>query len=139
MKISSKLIKAYRETDFIFFPDNGISTLKIGKKNKVLDSLLKSLGCSEAAYITPWNPKSKTLSFSANKKRMNQFIKHLNSKKYKYIYGIGRSKDGKYFEDSVLILDISKKDSLSLGIKFRQNAIVTYQKNKKAELIFCFS
>ncbi len=139
MRNSKRLIDAYKNTDFIFYPNNSLSILKVGKKNLLLDELLGSIGSNEAAFITPWNPRSQFLSFDENKNRMKRLVKYLEKKNLSFIYGIGRSRDGKHFEDSVLILDISKDEAMAIGKRYRQNAIVTYQIKKEAKLEYCFS
>ena len=137
MKVSKKLINAYTQTDFVFYPNNGVSILTVGKKNRDVDNLLSTLGGKEAAFITPWNPGSKVFTFSENQKRMKSLINYLKRQRLTFIYGVGRSKDGKFFEDSVLILDIPINKSLKIGKRYGQNAIVFYQLNSKAELLFC--
>jgi hypothetical protein len=133
--ISKKLLKIYTDTDFIFYPDNDISILKIGKANKTLDKILQRNRCSSCVYITAWNPRSKLLSISDNNQRMKTLKSYLNRKKMIYIHGIGRSPDGKHFEDSLLVLGCSKDDAFVLGQKFDQNAVVYYESKRRAELL----
>jgi len=135
--ISKELLKAYKATDFIFYPDNSISIIKVGKTNKVLDKILRKHKATEAAFITPWNPKSKNLSYKQNQKRMKQIIKLLEKKNQTFIFAVGRSPDGKYYEDSLLVLNIKSADAMELGRKFGQNAIVTHKIRKRSKLVLC--
>ena len=135
--ISKELLKAYKATDFIFYPDNSISIIKVGKTNKVLDKILKKHKATEGAFITPWNPKSKNLSYKQNQKRMDQLIKLLKRMNLIFIFGVGRSPDGKYYEDSLLVLNIKSADAMDLGRKFGQNAIVLHKIMGKSQLGFC--
>jgi hypothetical protein len=136
-KISAALIKEYEASDFIFYPDNGIDILKVGKKNKYLDKILKKEKIQSAVFITAWNPFSKNLIPKENKKRQDSLIKFFSKKKIQIIFGQGRSQDLKCFEDSILALGISKKDAIKFGKKFKQNAVVLYERENKAELLFC--
>jgi hypothetical protein len=138
-KISAALIKEYEASDFIFYPENGIDILKVGKKNKYLDKILKKEKIKSAVFITAWNPFSKNLTPKQNKKNQDSLIKLFSKKKIQIIYGQGRSQDLKCFEDSILALGVSKEDSIKFGKKFKQNAVVLYEKNNKAELLFCNS
>ncbi len=136
-KISSALLKEYKASDFIFYPDNGIDVIKVGKKNKYLNKLLKKQKIQSAVFITAWNPRSKALTAKENKKRQDSLIRLLIKKKFFIIYGLGRSPDCKCLEDSILALGVSRDKAIKFGKKFDQNAVVFYEINKKAELLLC--
>ena len=138
-KISAALIKEYKASDFIFYPENGIDVIKVGKKNKYLDKILKEQKIKSAVFITAWNPFSKNLTPKQNKKNQDSLIRFLIKKKIQIIYGQGRSPDLKCFEDSILALGVSKEDAIKFGKKFKQNAVVLYERKNKAELLFCNS
>ena len=138
-KIPAALIKEYKASDFIFYPENGIDIIKVGKKNKYLDKILKKEKTKSAVFITAWNPFSKNLTPKQNKKNQDSLIRFLSKKKIQIIYGLGRSPDLKCFEDSILALGVSKEDAITFGKKFKQNAVVFYERKNKAELLFCNS
>ena len=138
-KIPAALIKEYKASDFIFYPENGIDVIKVGKKNKYLDKILKKQKIKSAVFITAWNPFSKNLTPKQNKKNQDSLLRFLSNKKIQIIYGQGRSPDLKCFEDSILALGVSKEDAIKFGKKFKQNAVVLYERKNKAELLFCNS
>ena len=138
-KIPAALIKEYKASDFIFYPENGIDIIKVGKKNKYLDKILKKQKIKSAVFITAWNPFSKNLTPKQNKKNQDSLLRFLSNKKIQIIYGQGRSPDLKCFEDSILALGVSKEHAIKIGKKFKQNAVVLYERKNKAELLFCNS
>ena len=138
-KIPAALIKEYTASNFIFYPENGIDVIKVGKRNKYLDKILKKEKIKSAVFITAWNPYSKYKTPKENQKKQDSLIRLLNKKKIQIIFGQGRSPDLKCFEDSILALGVSKEDAIKFGKKFKQNAVVLYERKNKAELLFCNS
>ena len=107
--------------------------LKIGEKNE-LSSALPSL--IEWAFITAWNPLPEILSNEQNKQRNTAFITELNKNGFVSHLGLGISDDGKWFEKSLFIENISKEKAMIYAKKYGQLAFVHGIKNQKAELIF---
>lgn len=134
-RIPKELLNAYKRTDFIFYPQDDISIIKIGKNNKKLDKILSLLEISSALFITAWNPYSKQMTPSANKKNQNRLIRMLKKQGTKFSFGSGRSEDLKFHEDSILAYGCSRKEAASLGKQFHQNAVVFYEKGKAAKLL----
>ena len=106
---------------------------KIGEKNE-LSSALPSL--IEWAFITAWNPLPEILSNEQNKQRNTAFITELNKNGFVSHLGLGISADGKWFEESIFIENISKAKAMFYAKKYGQLAFVHGIKNQKAELIF---
>jgi hypothetical protein len=138
-KIPAALIKEYKASNFIFYPENGIDVIKVGKRNKYLDQILRRENIKSSVFITAWNPYSKNMTPKKNEKNQDSLIRLLTKKKIQIIFGQGRSPDLKCFEDSILALGVSKEDAVKFGKRFKQNAVVYYEINRKAELLFCNS
>ena len=107
--------------------------LKIGEKND-LSSALPSL--IEWALITAWNPLPDILSNEENKQRNTAFITELNTFGFVSHLGLGISEDGKWFEESLFIENISKETAMFYAKKYGQLAFVHGINNQTAELIF---
>lgn len=123
---------AYLETNYIV--DTLSLPIRITEYNCELNELLRNNKSKTWAYITAYNPFSEKLTDDVNISR-NKELKSLLSN-YKLYRGRGCGIDGKWEpEESFLILGISKKDAIAIGIKFEQNAIVFGRIDGVPELI----
>ena len=122
--VAPELISAYKATNFNVKAEPAF-TLNVGIESPELKRLLKKHCVSNAAFITAWNPYSKTLSSEENKARNNLLENELKLLSLKFIEGFGLDPLGKWAgEDSFLVLGISLEVSKKLGVQFDQNAIV---------------
>jgi hypothetical protein len=62
----SDLVVAYRATDYVAFNDNRAFLVRIGCHSLIIDGLLTKMKTRSGAFITAWNPYSKSLSARAN-------------------------------------------------------------------------
>jgi hypothetical protein len=62
----SNLVLAYRATDYVAFNDSRAFLIRIGRHSLVIDGLLAKMKTRSGAFITAWNPFSKSLSAGAN-------------------------------------------------------------------------
>jgi hypothetical protein len=116
-----ELINAYKNTDYkVYQPD---LVLKIGVKNQELDHLLSSLKATTWAYITAFNPYSKTLSKAENLKRHEKLKTKISNYQFYEGEGIGEDKNWEP-EISLLIIGIPHQEAMDIGKFFEQNAIV---------------
>ena len=128
MKVESildqDLISAYEVTNFHVKAQPAF-TLNIGRLSEELKALFKQNNVSNAAFITAWNPYSKSLFEEENQARNDQLENLLNLRSLKFINGFGQDPLGQWSgEDSFLVLGIDLEASKTLGIQFEQNAIV---------------
>ena len=122
--LNQDLISAYEVTNFHVKAEPPF-TLNIGKVSEELKALFKQNDVSNAAFITAWNPYSKSLSDEENQARNDQLKNELNIRSLKFIDGFGQDPAGQWSgEDSFLVLGIELEASKKLGIQFEQNAIV---------------
>ena len=133
--LHADLIKAYEITNFHVKTASAF-TLNIGKVSEELKALFKQNDVSNAAFITAWNPYSKSLSDEENQARNDQLKNELNIRSLKFIDGFGQDPAGQWSgEDSFLVLGIELEASKKLGIQFEQNAIVWSDKDAIPQLI----
>ena len=75
------------------------------------------------ALITAWNPYSQRLDEDSNRQRQLALMGALIQQGRRFLPARGEGADG-WYEDSVLILDISLADAKSLANRFEQHAIL---------------
>lgn len=123
-KLAPDLISAYEITNFHVKAEPAF-TLNVGKVSKELKALFKQNHVTSAAFITAWNPYSRSLSDEENQTRNDQLKNELNIRSLKFIDGFGQDPLGQWSgEDSFLVFGIDLEASKKLGIQFEQNAII---------------
>ena len=133
--LAPDLIRAYELTNFHVKAEPSF-TLKVGKESEELKFLLKQNRLDSAAFISAWNPYSKSLSDKENQTRNEQLKYELNIRSLKFLDGFGQDPLGQWSgEDSFLILEIELEASKKLGIQFEQNAIIWSDKDAIPQLI----
>lgn len=133
--LDQDLISAYKLTNFHVKAEPAF-TLNVGKVSEELKTLFKQNDFSNAAFITAWNPYSKSLSDEENQARNDQLENVLNLYSLKFMNGFGQDPLGQWSgEDSFLVLGISLETSKKLGAQFEQNAIVWSYKDAIPKLI----
>jgi hypothetical protein len=133
--LKKDLISSYELTNFHVRTESAF-IINVGKVSNPLKALLKKNKVSNAAFITAWNPYSKTLSSEENKARNDWLENELNLRSLKFIEGFGQDPLGQWAgEDSFLVLGISLEASKKLGVQFEQNAIVWSDIDAKPQLI----
>lgn len=133
--LSPELISAYEATNFHVKADPSF-TLNLGKPCEELKAIFKKKNISSAAFITAWNPYSKSLSEEENQARNDQLRNELIIRSLKFIDGFGQDPLGQWSgEDSFLVLGIDLEASKKLGIQFEQNAIIWSDSDAVPKLI----
>ena len=123
-KLAPDLISAYEVTNFNVKAEPAF-TLNVGKVSEELKAVFKKNNVTSAAFITAWNPYSRSLSDEENQSRNDQLKNELIIRSLKLIDGFGQDPLGQWSgEDSFLVLGIDLEASKKLGNQFEQNAIV---------------
>jgi len=127
-----ELIEAYKATEYRVFSPS--ITIRIGKVSDELDNLLKENNEEDWAFITSWNPFGRDCSLEENNRFYDSLLEDIS--KLKYFEGEGQGIDSTWApEKSILIIGISKSESIRIGNKYNQNAILIGKKGNAAELI----
>lgn len=132
----AELLSAYRSTDYVVFKGTQEVVIRIGERSGVVEQLLHRFRSRSAAFITAWNPFSKTLSRIQNNYRQRCLLAHLRRLRRPSLHGEGRGTIGDWPpERSALVFQIDRRRAEAIGRNFRQNAIVFVQCGRPAELI----
>lgn len=126
-----ELIISYVNTEYKVY--NPPIVIKIGIENQALNDLVQSFNKTTWAYITAFNPFSKSLPKEENLKRHQELkIKIAN---YNFFEGEGIGKDITWEPElSFLVVGISHEEAISIGDFFEQNAIILGDINGVPEL-----
>lgn len=128
----NELIKAYKATEYRVFSPS--MTISIGKVSDELDNLLKENNEEDWAFVTSCNPFGRDCSMDENNSLYDSLLKDIS--KFKYFEGEGQGIDSTWApEKSILIIGISKSESISIGNKYNQNAILIGKNRNTAELL----
>lgn len=126
------LLEAYKNTKYHVFQHDIV--IEIDKLNDKLKELLNKYNSTEWAFITAFNPYSKVLTQDENFERHNE-LKELTNM-YTTFEGHGIGEDPSWEPElSLLIVGITKEDSITIGNKFEQNAIVYGKSDSEPELL----
>ena len=134
-EFTEALLEAYRQAEYVAFVQPEIS-LRVGEGSAPLNALLAAEGASSAAFVTAYNPDSKTFADKWNRE-LGMFLEHdTGVKGFKYIHGEGRDPSGEWQpEQSLLILGINKDEANGLARKYAQNAFVFVKAGEAPELV----
>ena len=114
--IEKDLIEIYKENEFLLKTETEDLWFSI---TKPLDEVYYS---RKFAILTAWNPNNKPTTDTENSAANMKLKADLS--KYEVLDSIGKYNDHK--EESYLVYDISIKDSLALGLKYKQYSIFYY-------------
>lgn len=129
------LIAAYTATCYRVFGQETFD-LKIGQKSAKLSRLCQKYGCLSALIITAWNPYSAATSEVENMAAQGRLESTLLAGSVPFVAAIGDGAEMNWpGEASVLALGLSLDAAKSLGIEFRQNAIVWSDQDATPKLI----
>ena len=122
--LSRELVAAYEATDFQVLSLQPF-TLRIGKKSRDLWSAYSKFGVATAGFITAWNPLSQETNEVLNAANQAELVRRVAALGFSSWDGLGIDPSGDWpGEPSIFVLGIERDDTVSLGIEFRQNAVV---------------
>jgi hypothetical protein len=134
--MKSGLLSAYRETDYVAHRNGRAVVVRIGRQSLVVDGLLASMHARNGAFITAWNPFSKSQSLGANEYWYRELKRYLIVRGFTFCEGEGRGRTGEWPpESSIFVFGISRTEASAIGRRYRQNAIVYVPLGRPAELV----
>lgn len=131
--------EAYRNAIYVVFDNQeNETTFRIGEHSTAIDEILSINQAASFAFITAYNPYSKTTAKAENEVRQKALEQTVNALGLSFLNGYGTDENEKWQpEQSIFVFDISKLEAARIGREFRQNAVVYCEKGKRAELIWC--
>jgi hypothetical protein len=128
--------RAYERTRFCVDDGKRRICFMAGSQSRRLDSLLERHAADRWAFITAWNPASELLTPAENHARQARLRTAVAS--YSMLPGEGIGKDPAWTpEESLLVLNISRREAIRLGRQFGQLAIVAGRRGSKSRLVSC--
>lgn len=128
----ASLTKAYHQTTYAAAIQ---LRLRIGERNVLLDAFLEDRGALELAYLSAYNPHSRTASDEENRAAQRRLLDRLMG--YETYVGAGEADDGSWPpEPSVLVVGLPREEAIALGREFEQTAIVVARKGETPELVW---
>lgn len=123
-EISEALLAAYSQSEYWVHgkPD---FLLQIDQKSDALNAVYREFDVRSAAFITAYNPWSKSLSETENRTRQSRLETRMADLGFPILPGVGQDPSGQWpAEASCLVLGIDQKTALQVGTEYEQNAIV---------------
>jgi hypothetical protein len=137
MMSKTDLHQAFWETRYVVKTGGPISeaiVLRIGQNAKTLEDALPH--ANNWAFITAANPLPEILTPDENQNRQDKLRKLLKEMGYIFYEGVGVSADAHWQEDSMLIVNITRKDANTIAHHFGQMAFVYGTLRKVTELVY---
>ena len=129
------LIEAYKTTNYTVLAAKRF-VLNIDHKSDGLEDLYRRLRVQTSAFITAFNPYSKTLNIEENITRNEALKKELDEIAWAVVKGYGQDPEELWEkEESFLAFGITKEEAIKLGNKYEQNAILWCDADFKPQLI----
>lgn len=134
-ELPESLLDAYRSTNYEVLT-NPQFILKVGEFCSDLEDLFHNFNLSTGCFITACNPQSAELSKEQNAQLQEMLHSDLVRSKLHIINGLGSDPSGEWEgEPSFLVMGVSFADAKSLGIKYKQNAILWCDQRCTPDLI----
>ena len=129
---------AYEATAFDADTPVGHVRIRIGESSPLLEELLQHAGAEVWVFVTAWNPASRELDSAENRARNRALRTDLSELGCEVFDGLGQPLTGSWTaEESFLALGIDRAQSVELGKRHGQNAVVWGRRGRAAELVDC--
>ncbi len=129
-----KLNDSFKNTNYTIFKNETFNKDYILRIDTVADFTDFLPELKQWAFITAWNPLPNVFSIEVNKQRNKNLLKDLD--KYSTHEGRGTFDDGTWFENSLFIENISRKEAHFYAKKYGQLAFIYGAKNGLTSLLY---
>ncbi len=134
--IDRELVTAYLRTDYCI-PSHSVRPFRVGAIDQGQLDWLEAQDTRTFAFITAWNPQSKMYSDKYNRLKNKQLAATLNRVAPLFLSGANNADDSLWPpEESFWAPGISRTTAVTLGRRYRQNAIVWWEKGALPELLW---
>jgi hypothetical protein len=132
------LAQAYRATTYrVYVARRARIDLHPGRRCIALDRLLARIGARHWAFITAWNPRSRSLPGWRNAKRQRDLLARLRTAGLQALPAAGIPATGNWSaEESLFVPGLAPGAARTLARVFGQNAILAGRRGGPARLIW---
>jgi len=135
MALDAELLEAYRKAEYVVFGEPPL-VLRIGERNRRLDTMLEVAGKPSAAFLTACNAGGQRRGDQENQAAQVRLERALEDRPYGCYPGEGRDPTGRWApEPSLLVVGMPRPEAEALGRAFEQNALVFVERGGVPELV----
>ncbi len=136
--MTPELLQNYLRSEYRVFDGERTIVLNLDTTSPELKELYARHNAITAVFMTAWNPHSETTDPDRNEINMVALLHDLTG--YTLYNGEGADPTGEWPpERNVLALDVSMDKAVSLGQRYRQNAVIFANEDAIPRLILCES
>lgn len=134
--VESGLVEAYLNAKYIVRVNGVEERITPNETSPLLDDLMAKHGVSMAAFITPENPESETLSDEENQIRHKRFQQEINEKGIPYLTGYGGCDKGFHPNEESYLLFLDDQQAFDrLSKDYGQNSYLLVTKQQPLGLM----
>jgi hypothetical protein len=124
--IDPDLLAIYQKSDYrVLGEGENDFVMHIGKPCPPLRSLMLRAVVSTACFVSAYNPRSEPCSDDENARAQTRLTQDVSQMGLSYLEGVGEDPDGECSgEPCLLVLGISHENTVMLGRKYGQNAVL---------------
>lgn len=132
--VDPALRAAYRDTDYVVALLTGEVVIRIGAPVPAVDAWLVAQGVRSALLLSAENPMSRPLEDQTNAARHAELVALVRKGDWPFIEAVGRSPDGNWSENSLLIVGIGTSETNDLARRFEQAGYVWINRGEPPSL-----
>ena len=124
--IDQDLLSIYQKSDYRVIGEGELAfVMHIGEPCPPLRNMLQRAGVASSCFISAYNPRSEPRTDEENARAQAQLTQDVRLMGLAYRVGVGEDPDGACAgEPCLLVLGISREDTVTLGNKYGQNAVL---------------
>ncbi len=124
--IEQDLLSIYRKSDYrVQGEGSNAFVMHIGEPCQPLRNLLQRSGVSTSCFISAYNPRSEPRTDEENARAQTQLAQDVRLMGLSYLEGVGEDPGGECAgEPCLLVLGISHENTVMLGNRYGQNAVL---------------
>lgn len=124
--IDPDLLSIYQKSDYrVLGGGENSFVMHIGIPCEPLRNLLLRTGVSTSCFVSAYNPRSEPCTDEENARAQAQLTQDVRQMGLSYLEGVGEDPDGECAgEPCLLVLGISYENTVTLGKRYGQNAVL---------------
>ncbi len=136
-QIDPQLLAIYQHSDYrVSVAGQNDFLLRPGLPSPELLAVYQRYAVSSACFISAYNPRSEPRTLEENVAAQQELLKAVEALGHSFLPGMGEDSEGGCAgEPCLLILGISRDQSLNLGTRFEQNALLWMEADAIPQLL----